>query len=123
MYTISEWQYLFFQIVSVQVQCYHREWGPIFRPFTPGPVGFANECTETETHACLRLPSPSLCRDRVSRPLKYIYPLPWWYFYCHWLASSRPQTRKTTSITVDPFISKTYKEFLSYRKNRAVNMI
>ncbi|CAH1635550.1 unnamed protein product [Spodoptera littoralis] len=102
-------------LLSATVHCYHRDYGPIFGPFNPTYIDLVTECTETDTHSCLVIPTKKICREKLAVPLNPCLPLPWWYFYCQWVVTLPPPPKPKTS-TVHPFYRKTLDAVLEYKK-------
>ncbi|KAJ8724585.1 hypothetical protein PYW08_016059 [Mythimna loreyi] len=112
---------MYFPIViatlSTSVLCYHRDYGPVIGPFQPSYMELTSECTETNQHACLVIPTKKICREKLSKvTLNPFLPLPWWYFYCQWVVTL-PPAKTTKTSTIHPFYRKTLDEVLQYKKN------
>lgn len=109
--------FLIIPIAFVTTTAYHRDWGPILPPFTPGYVKIVTVCVETENHACLELPPKEFCVKKMSGTFNALFPLPWWYFYCQLLVSPKWRTTmKTTSYTVHRYYKDVLEEVKRYKE-------
>ncbi|CAG4946072.1 unnamed protein product [Colias eurytheme] len=96
---------------------YHRNWGPILPPFTPGPIPIDTECDGTRP--CLEIPSRKICKEKLSQPLIPWLPIPWWYFFCQMITGPRTGfPLKTTSSTIHPYFKNAIEELAEFKKNR-----
>ncbi|PZC71695.1 hypothetical protein B5X24_HaOG212733 [Helicoverpa armigera] len=109
-------QILIIVTLTASAHCYHRNFGPIFGAFNPTYTELATECTETDQHSCLVLPTKKICREKLTEPLSPFVPIPWWYFYCQWVVTL-PPAPTTKSSTIHPFYRKTLDEVLEYKKS------
>lgn len=103
------------------VYCYHRNNGPIIGAFVPQYVDPSLDCAEGHDHHCLVVPTKQICREKLqemncSDPYRSCYPLPWWYFYCHWVVTWWPSTTKTTPRTVAAYFKRELADFYKYKK-------
>ncbi|KAJ8718866.1 hypothetical protein PYW07_016422 [Mythimna separata] len=108
--------------LSASALCYHHDYGPVIGPFYPSYMKLASECTETNQHACLVIPTKKICREKLQMPLNPFMPVPWWYFYCQWVVTLPPALTSKTS-TIHPFYRKRLDQVLQYKKSLKRNSL